>query len=123
MKIPEAVLTAINGALACKSKVLTAIDGRCGAGKTTLAAALATHYGCPVIHMDDFFLQPKQRTPERYKEPGGNVDYERVEEEILKPVLSGADFVYQRFDCRTMSMQEGQKRSWKRLRSQTKRQT
>lgn len=33
--------------------------------------------------MDDYFLQPFQRVPERLKEIGGNVDYERVKKKFL----------------------------------------
>ena len=36
--------------------------------------------------MDDFFLQPDQRTKERFESPGENVDHERFEEEILIPL-------------------------------------
>ena len=55
--------------------VLVAIDGRCGSGKSTLAAALAERMPVNVFHMDDFYLRPEQRTEERFREPGGNVDY------------------------------------------------
>ena len=34
--------------------VLVALDGRCAAGKTTLAGRLAREYGFPVVHMDHF---------------------------------------------------------------------
>ena len=37
--------------------------------------------------MDDYFLQPYQRTEERLAEPGGNVDYERFKEEIYDKKL------------------------------------
>ena len=43
-------------------RLLLAIDGRCAAGKTTLAAGLQREFDCNVIHMDDFFLQLHQRT-------------------------------------------------------------
>ena len=33
--------------------------------------------------MDDFFLRPEQRRPERFAEPGGNVDRERFAAEVL----------------------------------------
>ena len=33
---------------------IIAIDGRCAAGKTTLAARLGKELGGDVIHMDDF---------------------------------------------------------------------
>lgn len=54
-----------------KEHVFVAIDGRCAAGKTTLAQALNKRYGYPVVHMDDFFLSPSQRTEERLARPGG----------------------------------------------------
>ena len=64
---------------------LLAIDGRCASGKSTLAARIGAVYGCPVFHMDDYFLPAELRTAERFAEPGGNVHRERVEEEILRP--------------------------------------
>ena len=33
----------------------------------------------------------EQRTPQRLKETGGNVDYERFEETVLRPIFSEAD--------------------------------
>jgi len=89
-----------------KSRILIAIDGRCASGKTTLAAALAERLGAGVLHMDDFFLRPEQRTPERYAEPGGNVDYERFLTEVLLPLSHGETFTYRPFDCHTMQLAE-----------------
>ena len=43
--------------------LLVALDGRCAAGKTTLARMLGERYGWPVVHLDHFFLRPEQRTP------------------------------------------------------------
>ena len=57
-----------------RGRVVVAIDGRCGSGKTTLAAALQKEFSCAVFHMDDFFLRPEQRTEERLAQPGGNAD-------------------------------------------------
>ena len=57
-----------------QSPVIVAIDGRCGAGKSTLAAVLAERLDANLIHMDDFFLRPEQRTPEYYaKRPCPNL--------------------------------------------------
>ncbi|MBQ7920393.1 MAG: AAA family ATPase [Lachnospiraceae bacterium] len=87
--------------------MIIAIDGRSGAGKSTLAQTLSEKLGMSVVHMDDFFLQPHQRTAERLSEPGGNVDYERVEAEVLEPLKrEKGQITYRRFDCKTMSMQE-----------------
>lgn len=85
---------------------LAAIEGRCGSGKSTLAAYLAARRGWSVIHADDFFLRPSQRTPERYAEPGGNLDRERFLEEILVPLRSGRPVRYRPFDCRSMRLRE-----------------
>ena len=82
--------------------LLIALDGRCAAGKTTLANRLAEQYGWGVIHIDDFFLQPAQRTPQRLAEPGGNLDRERLISEVLLPLTRHRPCVYRVFDCRTM---------------------
>ena len=84
--------------------VVVAIDGKCTSGKTTLASKLAEIYDCNVFHMDDFFLRPEQRTPERFAEVGGNVDYERFQEEVLLPLQSGKAFSYRPFDCSTFTL-------------------
>ena len=84
--------------------VIVAIDGKCTSGKTTLASKLAEIYDCNVFHMDDFFLRPEQRTPERFTEVGGNVDYERFQEEVLLPLKSGKAFSYRPFDCSTFTL-------------------
>ena len=94
----------IDRLLALKTQIIVAIDGNCTAGKTTLANQLAEIYDCNVLHMDDFFLRPEQRTPERFAEVGGNVDYERFNEEVLFPMKSGKSFSYRPFDCSTFQL-------------------
>ncbi len=85
-----------------KGEAVVAVDGRCGSGKTTFAAMLEEIYDAAVIHMDDFFLPPELRTPERLAEPGGNVDYERFAEEVAKKI-GGGEFSYRIFDCSEMT--------------------
>lgn len=94
----------IDQMLADGQDVTLAIDGNSGAGKSTLAQLLTNVYSCPVFHMDDFFLRPEQRTPERYAEPGGNVDRERFLEEVLTPLSAGQPVQYRRFDCQTFTI-------------------
>ena len=84
---------------------ILAIDGRCGAGKSTLAAELAEAWDAPLFHMDDFYLQPHQRTAERLAEPGGNVDRERFLTEVLLPLREGKPVSYRRFDCGTFTFE------------------
>ena len=78
-----------------------AIDGPAASGKSTLAALLAELYPCTVLHMDDFFLPPERKTPERLHTPGGNVDYERFDAELLAPLLAGQPALLRPFDCQT----------------------
>ena len=92
--------------LARQDRVIVALDGFCTAGKTTLAASLAEHYDCCLIHVDDFFLRPEQRTDARFAEIGGNVDYERFREEVLLPLKKGVKFSYRPFDCSVMELAE-----------------
>ncbi|NMM92988.1 uridine kinase family protein [Bifidobacterium oedipodis] len=82
--------------------MIIGIDGRCAAGKTTLAATLAQKVGAQIVHMDDFFLRPEQRTDQRLAEPGGNVDRERVESQVLKPLHDGRTTSYQPWNCRAL---------------------
>lgn len=84
--------------------ICIAIDGNCAGGKTTLASQLMSDFDCNVFHMDDFFLQPFQRTPERFNEPGGNVDYERFKKEVLVPLNNRSDFSYRPFSCKEQKL-------------------
>ncbi len=81
--------------------VRLAIEGGSASGKTTLAAELQRRYDCAVFHMDDFFLRPEQRSSRRLAEVGGNVDRERVLDEILIPLAAGKTVVYRPYDCAT----------------------
>ena len=78
---------------------IIAIDGMCGSGKTTLGNYLAKELNASLFHMDDFFLQPHQRTEERLAEPGGNVDYERFKEEVLNHLADTDGVTFQPFSC------------------------
>ena len=100
----ENIKLQIDGLLKEKPCVLVAIDGPCTSGKTTLASRLKELYNCNVFHMDDFFLQPEQRTPERFAEIGGNVDYERFRDEVLIPLMEGKPFSYRPFDCSVFAL-------------------
>ncbi len=97
-----------------RMRMLIALDGRCGAGKTTMADALSREFNrqtserpvCTVFHMDDYFLRPEQRTSERLATPGGNVDHERFRAEILEPLRAGRSVTYRPFDCATQTLRE-----------------
>lgn len=85
---------------------LAAIDGRCGSGKSTLAGQIVQNTGWGLVHMDDFFPRPEQRTPARLSEPGGNLDRERFLEEVLMPLRRGERGFYRPYDCHSQRLRE-----------------
>lgn len=89
-----------------RKRCIIAIDGRCASGKSTLAMELCRHLNCHVVHMDDFFLQPYQRTSKRLSEAGGNIDYERFLIEVINPIKKGTDFFYYAFDCHSFTFSD-----------------
>jgi len=96
-------------ALASKDSGIIAIDGRAASGKSTLAKGLKAVIGAEIIHMDDFFLPPELRTPQRLAEPGGNIHYERFAQEVLPFISQPNEFEYRIFDCHTMSYNDTRK--------------
>ena len=105
MKITE-LYSHIAEKLAESAHLVIAIDGGAASGKTTLANELAKRFGGAVIHMDDFFLRPEQRTEKRLSEAGGNLDRERFLTEVIPHLHAENGFSYQRFDCSEMALGE-----------------
>ena len=89
-------------------RVLLVIDGRCGAGKTTLASRISEKLTCNVFHMDDFYLPAAEQTDERMKEPDGNISFGRFLSEIIMPIENGADIAYRPFVCRIQDYEDTQ---------------
>ena len=87
-------------------RILICIEGPCASGKTTFSNILHELFSLTIFHMDDYFLQPFQRVPERLEEIGGNVDYERVKKEIFDPWSKQENIVYQRYNCQTLKLEE-----------------
>ena len=92
--------------LILKDNAIIAIDGGSASGKSTLADMLERHYDCNVFHVDDFFLRPEQRTPERFSEVGGNFDRERFLSEIIEPLTMEKNVCFRRFNCSTQALEE-----------------
>ena len=65
------------------------IDGRCGSGKTTLAALLSRIYGCGVVHADDYWLPFSERRGQL-----GGLDAERMRQELTADADSFKSRVY-----------------------------
>lgn len=84
-----------------KGRAVVAIDGRCSAGKTTLAEALADRLGAAVFHLDDFFLPESLREEGYIESTGANADIERFLSEVLLPLSRGESVFYSPFCCKT----------------------
>jgi len=96
--------------------LVIAIDGMSAAGKTTLGELLHEEFPeSNLFHMDDYFLQPHQRTEERLAEVGGNVDYERFKEEIILHLKDHEDFHHRVYDCQTQKLGSEVHTAWKPL--------
>ena len=116
--VPDEICRIIENVLTSTGRteqVNIAIDGVCGGGKSTLGQALAGKYDCNLFHMDDFFLRPEQRSPERYAQAGGNVDYERFQAEVLKHLTDRDGLTYCPFDCSVMELGEACTVPYRRL--------
>lgn len=79
--------------------LIIAIEGRCGSGKSSLAALLEKVFCSNVFHMDDYFLPFEMKTRERLAQPGGNVHYERFKTEVLKALQNHRDVTYRPYSC------------------------
>jgi dephospho-CoA kinase len=93
------IFKAVEELLRQTERITVAIDGPSGSGKSSLGQRLHDVYGCPVIAMDHFFLRPEQRTEKRLEAPGGNIDHERFQAEVLEKLRGGRPFSYRVYDC------------------------
>lgn len=76
---------------------LVGIDGRCGSGKTTLAAYLQEKLSAAVLHIDDFYLPFSLRSEQRMQQVGGHIDIERLRAECLSAACLAKPFSYRAF--------------------------
>ncbi len=94
------------------STLLIAVDGGGGAGKSTFAASLCaalTAAGAlaTVVPMDDFFRpHEKAQQPVSHGFVDGEMDWQRLREQVIAPLKVGHDARYQRFDWPTRTLQE-----------------
>ena len=107
----EALIAAIEGTPSRARTRLVAIDGRGGAGKSTLARGLAARIAdTRVIEVDDFWLGRLAR-PRRERviaEPGSDYDWTRLRDQVLTPLARDAVGWYQRYDWRSDALAEWQ---------------
>lgn len=94
------IINKINELLTKKEYIVIAIDGMAASGKTTMANQLSGLYDCNIIHCDDFFLPLEKRNKERLNEIGGNIDYERMYDEVICNL--NKDINYRPYNCGIM---------------------
>lgn len=82
--------------------IVVALDGGSGAGKSTLASQLNSEIDPALIPLDDFFSAniPDHKWDEfTVEEKLKNViDWERVRNEVIKPLLNGQSAIWHAFD-------------------------
>ena len=100
----EEAIALIEGLLQEKKRLIVALDGMSCSGKTTWARELAEKFSGSVVHMDDFFLPRDRFTEEMQALPGGNMDRERFQREVLVPLAAGQDFAYSAFSCQEQAL-------------------
>ena len=84
---------------------LVGIDGLGGSGKSVLAKEIRQELEkkgvlADIVHHDDFYLPSGSRSlqPADLKPIGGDFDWGRFSEQILKPLKSGLSAKYRRYD-------------------------
>lgn len=87
-----------------KMRFIISIDGRAASGKSTLAAFLKRELQATVFHMDDYFLPSKMKTAKRLSIAGGNVNHERLKEEVLD-YLDKDSVEYKKYNCMTEELE------------------
>nr|WP_256178280.1 hypothetical protein [Kitasatospora aureofaciens] len=99
-------------------RVLVTLDGRAGAGKSTLAAAVAAYLGGPghavVVHGDDFLHpMPYQERLSMEPEEGYHrlFEWQRLRDQVLVPLSGGRPARYEQFDRDTNALRAGEPRS------------
>ena len=100
----EEAVALIEGRLQETDRLVVALDGMSGSGKTTFARALADRFDGSVVHMDDFYLPRDRFTEEMQALPGGNIDRDRFKAEALEPLAAGRDFAYRPFSCKEQAL-------------------
>lgn len=85
-----------------KSSIVIAIDGHSTSGKSALAELICKLYDANVFHMDDFFRSYEQgHSSLKY---ANNIDFDRLETEVISPLSKKQDIEYRPFDCKIQTL-------------------
>jgi uridine kinase len=100
----EPVASALSELCSNRPLVIAAIDGRGGAGKTTLAGMLHARLGAAVVAIDDFYRVMDDTDRFELGPEAGHMqyfDWQRLQSQLLEPLRRGDVARYERFDWRT----------------------
>ncbi len=101
LKKYEQLWLEIENAISSQKALVIAIDGHSTSGKSTLADLICMLYDANVFHMDDFFRsQLQEKSSFIY---ASNIDFARLEAEIIMPLAKKQNIDYKAFDCKTQS--------------------
>jgi uridine kinase len=78
--------------------LVVAIDGHGGAGKSTIAAAVAQATGAALVHTDDFFQPPPGQPPPAQPPLDQYYDWRRIRAQALGPLKAGHRVTFRQFD-------------------------
>ena len=98
----DTVVTAIRARAVRPQRLVVAIDGRSGAGKSTVAKAVARAIGAVIVPCDDFFsasvsnAEWDRRTPEQRAAEA--MDWRRLKREAIEPLRAGRPARWYAFD-------------------------
>jgi len=98
----DTVVAAIRARSVSMQRLVVAIDGRSGSGKSTVAEAVAQAIGAVVVPCDDFFAASvsnaewDRRTPEQRAADG--IDWRRLKREAIEPLRTGRAARWYAFD-------------------------
>jgi uridine kinase len=96
---PEALLALLDERPLGEPVAFVAVDGGGGAGKSTLAQAVAdARADARVLHLDDFFVSIAAFAD--------SIDLERLEREALTPLREGRPARFRRFDWWSLGLEE-----------------
>lgn len=99
----DSIITLIESKQKEQQNIVVGIDGRAAAGKSTIAKYLKDYFNALVIHTDHYFLPVERKTPARLSEPGGNIDYERLEKEVFHHI-NDEIITTNEFDCKNQAL-------------------
>ncbi len=107
------ILKKVKALMKKQDQLVIAIDGMAASGKTTLANEIAKKLDANIIHTDDFYLPSHLRTDERLNQLCCNIDYERLQSEVLEHI--NEHILYHKFDCKQMQQTEEFRLDYKKI--------